>query len=195
MKRELPESRIVSHLEQDGMVDPADSQFAVWLTPASSDRRWLSKIIQDYAEAYSAPTFEPHVTIYSGLCNERDDIPRILSTATGTLPSLDLEVTGLGYTENFFRTGFITFAPHKALTDLSKTIREQLQTPTDYQLEPHLSLVYKDLTLDQKRLAMLRIILSVQTITFDTLKVVKPSDQNWFDISSWREQSRIVLKG
>jgi Cyclic phosphodiesterase-like protein len=177
------------------MVDPAVSQFAVWLTPAPSDRRWLSKIIQDYAVAYHSPTFEPHVTIYSGICGEYEDISTILSQSVDSLLPLSLEVTGLGYTENFFRTGFITFTPHEALTALSTTIRDRLQSPTDYRLEPHLSLVYKDLSLDQKRLAMLRVILSVQTITFDTLKVVKPSAQDWFDIPSWTEQYRILSKG
>jgi Cyclic phosphodiesterase-like protein len=181
-------------LEKDAMVDPTDSQFAVWLTPAPSDRRWISKVIQDYAVAYAAPTFEPHVTIYSGVCCPQDDLPGIVSEAAGSLQRLSLEVTGLGYTEDFFRTGFITFTPHEDLSHLSMAIKSQLQTPRDYHLEPHLSLVYKDLTLDQKRLAMLRVILSVQTITFDTLKIVKPSGQDWLDIPSWTEQSRIVLK-
>jgi Cyclic phosphodiesterase-like protein len=177
------------------MVDPAVSQFAVWLTPAPSDRRWLSKIIQDYAAAYHSPTFEPHVTIYSGICGENEDLSTILLQSVNVLLPLSLEVTGLGYTENFFRTGFITFTPHEVLTELSAKIRNHLQSPTDYRLEPHLSLVYKDLSLDQKRLAMLRVILSVQTITFDTLKVVKPSAQDWFDIPGWTEQYRVPPKG
>ncbi len=176
------------------MVDPAVSQFAVWLTPAPSDRRWLAKIIQDYAAAYQSPIFVPHVTIYSGICSAQDDLSAILAQLGSSLLPLSLEVTGLGYTENFFRTGFITFAPNDALTALSVTIREHLQSPTDYRLEPHLSLVYKDLSLDQKRLAMLRVILSVQTIAFDTLTVVKPSAQDWFDIPSWTEQYRLSAK-
>jgi 2'-5' RNA ligase len=177
------------------MVDPAVSQFAVWLTPAPSDRRWLSKIIQDYAAAYQSPTFVPHVTVYSGICSDKDDLSAILTQSVGLLLPLSLEVTGLGYTENFFRTGFITFAPHEALSMLSASIRNHLQSPTDYRLEPHLSLVYKDLSLDQKRLAMLRVILSVQTITFDTITVVKPSAQDWFDIPSWTEQYRFPPRG
>ncbi|MCG9892234.1 MAG: hypothetical protein MH252_14315 [Thermosynechococcaceae cyanobacterium MS004] len=173
------------------MADPAVSQFALWLTPIPSDRRWLSKIIQDYAAAYDAPMFEPHVTVYSGIYSAQDDLPKILSQRVVPQLPIALEVTGLGYTENFFRTGFITFAPNEALTALSHGIRDRLQSPTDYRLEPHLSLVYKDLSLDQKRLAMLRIILSVEFITFDTLKVVTPSAQDWFDISGWREAFRL----
>lgn len=184
----------LSHLGKELMVDPAVSQFAVWLTPAPSDRRWLSKIIQDYAAAYQSPTFVPHVTVYSGITSAQDDLSGILAQSSRSLLPLSLEVTGLGYTENFFRTGFITFAPQDALTKLSVTIREHLQSPTDYRLEPHLSLVYKDLSLDQKRLAMLRVILSVQTITFDTLTIVKPSAQDWFDIPSWTEQYRLTAR-
>lgn len=176
------------------MVNPADSQFAVWLTPASSDRRWLSNIIRDYAAIYASPAFEPHVTVYSGTCGTQDNLADLLAKVADGLKPIALEVAGLGYTENFFRTGFITFAPHEALTTLSTAIRAQLQSATDYRLDPHLSLIYKDLTMDQKRLAMLRIILSVQTIHFDTLKVVKPSGQGWTDISSWTAQSRLLLK-
>ncbi len=185
----------MSPLGKDVMVDPANSQFAIWLTPAPTDRRWLSKVIQDYAQAYSSPAFEPHVTIYSGVCSAQDSLTEIVSKAADGLKPLALEVAGLGYTENFFRTGFITFVPHEALSALSRSVDGQLQRSTDYQLEPHLSLVYKDLTIDQKRLAMLRIILSVQTITFDTLKIVRPNNEDWFDISSWVVQSKIALKG
>ena len=176
------------------MADPANSQFAIWLTPVPTDRRWLSKVIQDYALTYSSPAFEPHVTIYSGVCSAEDNLSHILAKAAAGLQPLALEVAGLGYTENFFRTGFITFVSDGALSALSTSIGDQLHPPADYLLEPHLSLVYKDLTIEQKRLAMLRIVLSVQTITFDTLKIVRPSNEDWFDVPHWSVHGKIDLK-
>lgn len=171
----------------------ADSTpFAVWLIPAPSDRRWLSKVIQDYAAEYDAPAFEPHLTLYSGVVQPKDDLKSILSESSALAP-ITLEVMGLNYAENFFRTGFIVLALNEHLTQLSRAIHDRLLAPQDYTLEPHLSLMYKDIPIEQKRLAMLRFIVSVQTITFDTIKVVMPSPQGWTDVAHWTEQYRYSL--
>ncbi|MGB8701072.1 MAG: hypothetical protein WCD18_16795 [Thermosynechococcaceae cyanobacterium] len=166
----------------------AVSEFAVWLTPVPSDRRWLSKVIQDYASAYDTPVFEPHVTVYSGTSGPEDNLNAIVTQATdGLLLPIQLDVVGLGYTHHFFKSGFIAFATCDRLSQLSHRIRQSLSISKDYEIDPHLSLVYKDIPLEQKRLAMLRIVVSVQHISFDTVKVVVPSQQGWMDIPGWTE--------
>jgi hypothetical protein len=165
----------------------------VWLTPAPSDRRWLSKVIQDYAKEYHFPAFEPHVTIYSGLYSPEENLAKIVQEALGPSQSITLQVAGLNYTEDFFKTGFIDFAEAEHLTQLCGAIRDRLQNPLDYALDPHLSLIYKDIPIDQKRLAMLRFVLSVSKVTFDTIKVITPGEQGWGDIANWKEQYRYSL--
>jgi Cyclic phosphodiesterase-like protein len=167
--------------------------FAVWLIPAPSDRRWLSKVIQDYAAEYDTPAFEPHLTLYSGVIQPKENLPDIISASIVTASPITLEILGLNYAENFFRTGFIAFALSDRLTQLSCAIRDRLSHPKEYLLEPHLSLMYKDISIEQKRLAMLRFVVSVQTVTFDTVKVVMPSSQGWIDVAHWAEQYRYSL--
>jgi putative hydrolase of the HAD superfamily len=167
--------------------------FAVWLIPAPSDRRWLSKVIQDYALEYDTPPFEPHLTLYSGVIQREDKLQAIVAESIAILAPVTLEIMGLNYSENFFRTGFITFALSDRLLQVSRTLRDRLSQPMDYLLEPHLSLMYKDIPIEQKRLAMLRFVVSVQSVTFDTVKVVMPSEQGWADVAHWAEQFRYAL--
>jgi Cyclic phosphodiesterase-like protein len=169
--------------------------FAVWLTPAPSDRRWLSKVIQDYAAEYDTPAFEPHLTLYSGMVQTDNNLQTIVAESLSLTSSspITLEIMGLNYSENFFRTGFITFALSDRLLQLSHTLRDCLSAPKEYVLEPHLSLMYKDIPIEQKRLAMLRFVVSVQSITFDTVKVVTPSSEGWMDVAHWNEQFRYSL--
>jgi Cyclic phosphodiesterase-like protein len=164
--------------------------FAVWLIPAPSDRRWLSKVIQDYAAEYDTPAFEPHLTLYSGAIEPEENLQAIVAESIAAESPITLEILGLNYAENFFRTGFIAFALSDRLTQLSCTIRDRLAHPKEYRLEPHLSLMYKDISIEQKRLAMLRFVVSVQTVAFDTVKVVMPSSQGWTDVAHWTEQYR-----
>jgi Cyclic phosphodiesterase-like protein len=167
--------------------------FAVWLTPAPSDRRWLSKVIQDYAVEYDTPAFEPHLTLYSGVVQTEENLQSIVAESLSPPSPITLEIMGLNYSENFFRTGFITFALSDRLLQLSHGIRDRLSAPKEYVLEPHLSLMYKDISIEQKRLAMLRFVVSVQSVTFDTVKVVMPSAEGWMDVAHWTEQFRYSL--
>lgn len=167
--------------------------FAVWLIPAPSDRRWLRKVIQDYAAEYDTPAFEPHLTLYSGVIQPEDNLQVIVAESIAAMTPITLEVMGLNYSENFFRTGFITFALSNHLLQLSSVIRDRLSQPTEYLLEPHLSLMYKDISIEQKRLAMLRFVVSVQSVTFDTVNVVMPSEKGWEDVAHWAEQFRCSL--
>jgi Cyclic phosphodiesterase-like protein len=185
------ETRLCCIQEKFGMADT--TPFAVWLIPAPSDRRWLSKVIQDYAAEYDAPAFEPHLTLYSGLIQPKDDLQNIIAEAIPSGSPITLEIMGLNYGENFFRTGFIACGMCDRLTQLSQSIRDHLSIPQNYVLEPHLSLMYKDIPIEQKRLAMLRFVVSVQTVTFDTIKVVMPSSQGWADVAHWTEQYRYSL--
>jgi hypothetical protein len=167
--------------------------FAVWLTPAPSDRRWLSKVIQDYAAEYDTPVFEPHLTLYSGMVQTDYNLQTIVADSLISSSPITLEIMGLNYSENFFRTGFITFALSDRLLQLSHILRDHLSAPQEYVLEPHLSLMYKDIPIEQKRLAMLRFVVSVQSVTFDTVKVVMPSSEGWMDVAHWTEQFQYSL--
>lgn len=167
--------------------------FAVWLTPAPSDRRWLRKVIQDYAAEYDTPAFEPHLTLYSGVSQPEENLQNIIAESLTAPSPITLEIMGLNYSENFFKTGFITFALSDRLLQLSNAIRDRLSAPKEYDLAPHVSLMYKDIPIEQKRLAMLRFVVSVQSVTFDAVRVVMPGSEGWIDVAHWSEQFRYSL--
>lgn len=160
--------------------------FALWLTPATGDRRWLSKVIQDFSATHQTPAFEPHVTLYTGVLSPEDCLEEIVQSVFAPETPLTLEVAGLGCTEEFSRSGFIAFESCNRLTQLYQKICNQLSQPSNYSLDPHLSLFYADFPLEQKRLALRRIIFSVKQVTVDTLKIVTPRTGNWLDLDQWQ---------
>lgn len=160
--------------------------FAMWLTPTSTDRRWLSKVIQDFSTEHHTPAFEPHVTLYSGLLSPDDSLEEIVQSVLLQERPLTLQVAGLGCTDDYFRSGFIAFETCQRLTQLQQKIYTRLKHPSDYVLKPHLSLFYIDSPLEQKWMELRRIVFSVKQITVDTLKIVSPSTGNWFDLDQWQ---------
>ena len=175
------------------MPDVSPQPFALWAIPTPSDRRWLAKIIQDFSQDYGTPVFEPHLTVYSGTVQSEESLEALLKTLQAQTKPFQLEVAGLDYTDRFLRTGFIALEPSDRLAQLYQNVRDALRQPIDYDLSPHLSLIYKQMSLEKKRLAMLRIVLSVQAITFDSLKIVMPGAQGWEDIAGWTEPFQCAL--
>lgn len=160
--------------------------FAMWLTPTSTDRRWLSKVIQDFAVEHHTPAFEPHVTLYSGVLSPGDSLEDIVRSALSQERPLTLQVAGLDCTDDYFRSGFIAFETCQRLIQLQQKLYTQLENPSDYDLKPHLSLFYIDSPIEQKWMELRRIVFSVKQVTMDALKIVSPSTGNWLDLDQWQ---------
>ena len=125
-----------------------------WLLPTPSQRAELETIMTHLAQVYNAPVFMPHITIYSGVYADDEQPEVILQQAIQGVPPLTLEVDTIRYTAQYTKTLFIQFHPSEPLTELMTAIRGRSATPSDYVLDPHLSLMYQHMReADQQHLA------------------------------------------
>lgn len=147
----------------------------------------MSKIIGDLSKQHRSAKFEPHVTVYSGICEDRESIIRSLLPVFLDFTTIRLEVVGVRASEDFFKTLFLEFKENLALNELKDKITGVLQPETDYLLRPHLSLMYKELNFDQKSEIARAINIDKDDLIFDEVKLVSPknSELGWRDITSW----------
>jgi len=158
-----------------------------WLCPAEPVRSRFAEIINDLAARFDAPVFEPHVTIY--VTNAENEKPaKVLPTLLSGRQPYRLCVLDLSYSEKFTQTLFVRFAPDADLARLTEDLRNASVSQSDYELNPHLSLLYKTLDPQTKRELADSIRLPFAEATFDTVKaVLSPARvESREDVESWR---------
>ncbi|HEU5313305.1 MAG TPA: hypothetical protein VFU08_05725, partial [Candidatus Udaeobacter sp.] len=88
----------------------------------------------------------------------------------------------------FIKTLFVQFALNTQLRQLNQSIRNATQGSSDYQLNPHLSLLYKRMSIQDRRLLTHSIEVPFPEVTFDSLKAVQciSPTQSRADVETWR---------
>ena len=114
---------------------------AYWLIPAEPARSFFEKKIVDLARRYNAPVFEPHMTLYVG--SARVEAEEVIAKAVSGCRFAQAKVLKVCESDEFIETLFVQFAPDRKLQQLYEMIRDAAQDSSDYQLNPHLSLLYK----------------------------------------------------
>lgn len=167
-----------------------------WLLPSTADHNFLRNIINALAKTYDAPPFEPHVTIYSGVYTPQDDPEALLQQPTNNIQYVRLCIDTLLYTDVFTKTLFVQFHPAPVLTAISEALRNAVSEPSDYVLNPHLSLIYKQMSIATKHHLISSLHLPQSEIIFDEVGAVVSSGrtQTPKDVESWNMIYRQKLR-
>ena len=162
-------------------------RISYWLIPAEPDKARLAETIQNLAVRWNGPMFEPHVTLGSGLVESRERIDEIVSEAMRGVSKVVLTSTGIDHSDQFTKTLFVEFAADDALTLLAAKLKRLSARPEEYELKPHLSLLYASLDQAQRE-ALARSVVIPKLIRFDSLKAVVTggSTCSRADVESWR---------
>ncbi len=80
------------------------------------------------------------------------------------------------------------FAPSTELQQLNQSIRTAAQDSSDYQLNPHLSLLYQRMSIQERRVLARSIEILFFEVTFDSLKAVRciSPTKSRADVEAWR---------
>lgn len=160
---------------------------AYWLTPAEPMRSFFASSITELAERFSAPVFEPHVTIYA--TRMRGEEPAgILRHALGSCTSLRLAVRSVQYSDEFTKTVFVQFEPSSALSKLNRALRQASPLHDEYQFNPHLSLLYWRMSRRAKREVAASVSLPFTEVLFDSAKaIISPAQVKLRrDVEAWQ---------
>jgi 2'-5' RNA ligase len=169
---------------------------AYWLIPTEPAHSFFQSLINDLARRYNAPRFEPHVTIHVG-ANGTEAAETALSKAAHDCKRIALAPLEVSHSSEFIKTLFVQFALTTQLQQLNQNIRTAAQDSSDYQLNPHLSLLYKKMSIQDRRLLTQSIDVPFPEVTFHSLKAVRciSPTQTRGDVEAWRVVAEKELSG
>lgn len=176
--------------------DGADEILTYWLIPAEPARSYFRSLICDLALRFDAPVFEPHVTLYVTKAAGENPVA-VLQGAVSNFRPLRLSLAGLDYSDKFTKTLYVQFEPDAALQRLSENLRAASNSPCEYELNPHLSLIYKTMAPEAKHRIMNSLHLALTDANFDLVKaVISPAKiESREDVESWRIVVTQALSG
>jgi 2'-5' RNA ligase len=166
-----------------------------WLCPGQPEHDQFARLIGDLAARFDAPTFEPHVTIHTTTA-ERENPARILAKIVNGRRPFRLSVRGLDYSDEYTKTLFVQLSADVEVAQLSEDLRRSSVSPSDYQLNPHVSLLYKKMDEETQRRLVASIILPFTEVNFSSVKaVVSPAEiQSREDVEAWRVIAECSLR-
>jgi 2'-5' RNA ligase len=159
---------------------------AYWLLPAGPERSFFQQLINDLAQRYCAPVFEPHLTIHVGT-NCADMAEKALVNASYHCKPVTLKTLQIGHSSEFIKTLFVEFPMTAQLRQLIQTICVATEDPCDYQLNPHLSLLYKKISNHERPQLTRSIEVPFAEVKFDSLKAIQcisPTESH-ADVEAW----------
>ena len=169
---------------------------AYWLTPSEPAHGFFQRIVNDLARRCDAPVFEPHVTIHVG-ADRADAAKNALGAAARKCKVIRLTPLGIDQSDEFIKTLFVQFAMSAELSKINGIIREVANDSSQYELKPHLSLLYKNLAVATRRELAASIDVPLSEVTFDVIKVVRcvSPAKSRADVEAWRVIAAASLSG
>jgi hypothetical protein len=155
--------------------------------PAEPARSFFASTVAELALRFDAPLFEPHLTIHAGPQGDANT-DEVLSRALDGARPIRLSVRDIQCSDEFTKTVFVQFEPNPALSHLCRALRQASPSPDEYQLNPHLSLIYQKMTLSAKIDLAASVRLPFADVLFDSAKaIISPARvESRADVEAWR---------
>ena len=169
---------------------------AYWLIPSEPAHSFFQRIINDLARRYDAPVFEPHVTIHVG-ADRADAAKNALGDAARECKLIGLTPLGIDQTDEFIKTLFVQFAMNAELRKITDMIREAANDSSQYEPNPHLSLLYKNLAAPTRRELAASINVPLFEVTFEGIKAVRcvSPTKSGAQVEAWHVVAAALLRG
>ena len=166
-----------------------------WLCPAQPEHDHFARLIGDLAARFDAPSFEPHVTIHTTTA-ERENPARVLANIVNGRRPFRLSVRGVDYSDEYTKTLFVQLSPDIEVAQLREDLRRASVSPSDYRLNPHVSLLYKKIDEETQRRLAASIVLPFTAVNFSSVKaVISPAEiQSREDVEAWRVIAECSLR-
>lgn len=124
--------------------------YTIWLQPRGDVAYQLQERINKLSKKYDTPSFEPHVTLISGLKRSETEMKALLNTLAASVSPFELTLSKAGYQDTFYQSLFIYVQKNKILDELRKRSCRLFDCSEENSYSPHLSLLYGDLSQNEK---------------------------------------------
>ena len=118
--------------------------YSIWLIPSGDVYQKLAEIISQLSDKYSAPNFEPHVTLIGDLLGAKEEIISKTTKLAGSLKPFEIKLKRVDYLDEYFKCLFVRAEKTKELIQANNLAKEIFNRKFDPEFMPHLSLLYGD---------------------------------------------------
>ena len=125
-------------------------KYSLWLRPFGDTAFSIQQRINKLSEKYGTPSFEPHVTLISGIRYGETELIQLTDTLAGALKPFDLLLTKAGYRDKFYQSLFVHIKKSDELMNAYNTALRLFDYEAEEEYIPHLSLLYGDLSQEEK---------------------------------------------
>ncbi|MBI2543161.1 MAG: 2'-5' RNA ligase family protein [Candidatus Aenigmarchaeota archaeon] len=165
--------------------------YSIWMMPTGDVYRKLSGIISELSSKYSAPKFEPHVTLLGELLESEDVVLSKTEQLSKTIKPFSIKLALVDYLDQYFRCLFLRAEETNYLTDANNNARELFNRQQDPKFMPHLSLMYGDFPTRLKD-EIIRQLGKEFNVIFDVKSIHLVSTNN--ETKEWHRVKEFVLE-
>ena len=158
---------------------------SIWLLPSRKDSHYLSEIIKKLSAQYKVPEFIPHLTIYGSIEINFEKAKLIVSKSIKGLKSFIIHANKLNQSDYFWKTVFIEFKVNEYLQAINKNLHKELIDFKNYKLKPHISLIYKELT-DEEKIKIIKNLKVKKYYTIDSIAINRSVSHISRDYKKWK---------
>jgi 2'-5' RNA ligase len=134
---------------QEGLMDPG--HYALWLIPTGKLYAKLEQLIKEMAQEFSAPYFEPHLTLLGGITGDRAKIVSQCEDLADFQKPFEIRLAAPGHLDDYYRSLFLHVGRSPALLHANRRARKVLEYSENADYFPHMSLLYGNYPLALKQ--------------------------------------------
>jgi hypothetical protein len=161
-----------------------DRPVAFWLLPAEHPMRLFAECIDGLACRYDAPRFLPHVTVRVERLTPDADLAAVLEEVAARRGPFAMRTGPTGHSPMRFKALFVPLCGDEIFglaSDLAvaaapwrRALADGGEAASGYRLEPHLSLLYKELPAGERAALAARHSYAGESVRFDRITAVTP---------------------
>ena len=165
-----------------------DNRWSIWLCPDPSEECSIQPLVDECCSRFNSPSFSSHITLFGRVDADPETTFYFLSDCVSGLGLISLNMLGVKTGPPPWKTLYLQVDKTKPLVRLQKEIDQYLNVYRHYEFNPHLSLAYGNLEINESELENISFL---KTITFSSVALVATPD----DINDWKSIFQADLIG
>uniref|UniRef100_A0A7N0RE54 RNA ligase/cyclic nucleotide phosphodiesterase family protein n=1 Tax=Kalanchoe fedtschenkoi TaxID=63787 RepID=A0A7N0RE54_KALFE len=139
-------------LEQKAQ-DAASYVYSVWGIPSEEVRPRLKKLMRELRTEFNGPEFEPHVTVVGAIALREEDAVEKFRAACAGLKAYEASVVKVDRGTFFYQCVYLLLQPTAEVVETSAHCTGHFGYKSSTPYMPHLSLLYADISDEEKKKA------------------------------------------
>lgn len=166
-------------------------EYSLWLEIEYDVSEQLSEIIENLAIGTDSKPFKPHITLIGGINPKTKNIENTLNQIFFNTKSFKLRLGKIETEMSHFKSIFLTCEENDELISLNSKCQSIFNK--SYKYKPHLSLLYSDISQDEKIKVIEKY--SCRKFEYSEVKVIAISlCYAKGDVNNWKILKKVILK-